>query len=63
MKKIIRPEGPAKKVILLRFSPKKISRPGPKFQAQPPPPKYQTDRALHVYVYLTRNSFRMIQQQ
>ena len=46
MKKIIRPEGPAKKIILLRFCPKKISRPGPKFQAPPPPPEYQMDRAL-----------------
>ena len=34
-KKIIRPEGPAKKIILLRFCPKKISRPGQKFQAPP----------------------------
>ena len=34
-KKIIRPEGPAKKIILLRFGPKKIFWPGPKTQAPP----------------------------
>ena len=45
-KKIIRPEGPAKKIILLRFCPKKIFWPGPKTQAPPPPrPEYQMDRA------------------
>ena len=43
-KKIIRPEGPAKKIILLQNCPKKISWPGKKFQA--PPPEYQMDRAL-----------------
>ena len=43
MKKNNRPEGPAKKIILLRFCPKKISWPGPKTQA--PPPEYQMDRA------------------
>ena len=43
MKKKIRPEGPAKKIILLRFCLKKISWPGPKTQA---PPEYQMDRAL-----------------
>ena len=37
-KKIIRPEGSAKKIILLRFCPKKIILPGPKTQAPPPPP-------------------------
>ena len=42
MKKIIRPEGPAKKIILLRYGPKKIFWPGPKTQA---PPEYQMDRA------------------
>ena len=52
MKKIIRPEGPAKKIILLRFCLKKISWPGPKTQA-PPPPEYQMDRALHVLMYLS----------
>ena len=38
-----------KKIILLRFCPKKISWPGPKTQAPPPPPpplEYQMDRAL-----------------
>ena len=44
-KKIIRPEGPAKKIILLRFCPKKIFWPGPKTQA-PLPLEYQMDRAL-----------------
>ena len=43
-KKIIRSERPAKKIILLRFCPKKISWPGPKTQG--PPPEYQMDRAL-----------------
>ena len=33
---IIRPEGPAKKIILLRFCPKKIFWPGQKTQAPPP---------------------------
>ena len=33
MKKNIRPEGPAKKLILLQFCPKKIFWPGPKTQA------------------------------
>ena len=42
MKKIIRPEGPAKKITLLRYCPKKIFRPRPKSQA---PPEYQMDRA------------------
>ena len=42
-KKIIRPEGPAKKIILLRFCLKKIFWPGLKTQA---PPEYQMDRAL-----------------
>ena len=35
MKKIIRPEGPAKKIILLRYCPKKIFRPRPRSQAPP----------------------------
>ena len=38
MKKIIWPEGPAKKIILLRFCPKKIP--------SAPPPEYQMNRAL-----------------
>ena len=47
MKKIIRPEGPAKKINLLRYCPKKIFRPRPKSQLPPPPPpEYQMDRAL-----------------
>ena len=36
MKKKIWPEGPAKKIILLGFCPKKIFWPGPKTQAPPP---------------------------
>ena len=44
-KKKIRPEGPAKKIILLQNCPKKISWPGKKFQGPPPPPEYQMDRA------------------
>ena len=35
MKKIIRPEGPAKKITLLRYCPKKIFRPRHKSQAPP----------------------------
>ena len=35
MKKIIRPEGPAKKITLLRYCPKKKFRPRPKSQAPP----------------------------
>ena len=42
-KKIIQPEGPTKKIILLRFCLKKISRPG---QKNPSPPEYQMDCAL-----------------
>ena len=38
-KKIIRPKGPAKKIILLQNCPKKNSWPGKKFQAPPPPPQ------------------------
>ena len=41
MKKIIRPEGPAKKVILLRFCPKKYLGPDQKTN----PPEYQLDHA------------------
>ena len=45
MKKIIRPEGPAKKIILLRYGPKKYF--GPDQKPKPPPPwiEYQMDRA------------------
>ena len=44
-KKIIRPEGPSKKIILLWFCPKKIL--GPTQNPSPPPPReYQMDRAL-----------------
>ena len=44
MKKIIRPEGPAKKITLLRYCPKKFF--GPRHKSQPPPPpEYQMDRA------------------
>ena len=42
MKKIIRPEGPAKKITLLRYCPKKKS--GPDLNPRPPPPpEYQMD--------------------
>ena len=44
MKKKSGPKGRRKKIILLRFCPKKIFWPGPKTQA--PPPEYQMDRAL-----------------
>ena len=37
MKKIIRPEGPAKKINLLRYCPEKNFRPRPKSQPPPPP--------------------------
>ena len=43
-KKIIRPKGPAKKITSLRYCPKKIF--WPRHKSQPPPPKYQMDRAL-----------------
>ena len=44
MKKIIRTEGPAKKITLLRYCPKKNF--WPRHKSQPPPPEYQMDRAL-----------------
>ena len=47
-KKIIRPEGPAKKIILLWFCPKKYLGPDQKPKPPPPPPEYQMDRALYI---------------
>ena len=56
MKKNNNPARRAKKIILLRFCPEKISWPGPKTQAPtPPPPEYQMDRALYE-VFPTRCS-------
>ena len=46
---IIRPEGPAKKIILLPFCPKKYF--GPDQKPKPPPPEYQMDRALPTLQY------------
>ena len=43
MKKIIRPEGPAKKITLLRYCPNKIFQPSPR-PPLPPPPKFHDDR-------------------
>ena len=47
--KKIRPFESAKKNNHALICPKKISRPGPKTQAPPPPPDYQMDHALHLH--------------
>ena len=48
-KKIIRPEGPAKKIILLQNCPKKISWPGKKIPS-PPPPRLSNGPCLSVFI-------------
>ena len=47
MKKIIRPEGPAKKITLIRYCPKKIFR--PRHKSQPPPPRISNGPCLSIF--------------
>ena len=46
---IIRPEGPAKKIILLRFCLKKNILAQTRNPSPPPPLEYQMDRGLQTY--------------
>ena len=57
MKKIIRPEGPAKKIILLRYCPKKIFRPRPKSQ---PPPRISNGPCLNMAYYMQQCHFQQM---
>ena len=62
---IIRPEGPAKKIILLRFCLKKISWPRPKTQAPPPPwisngPRLTTNFVIYVMSIRLKEIFRLL---